>query len=79
MSLDLAGLQAQGFETHGAYGDPLWSAPFAIIDADPSGFRPAAGSPAIDHGTRSPYPIDYAGTAIPEGARPRHRRVRAIS
>jgi hypothetical protein len=70
MSLDLAGMQAQGFEAHGAYGDPLWSAPFATIDSDPTGFKPMVGSPAIDHGATLPYPTDYADVAIPQGAGP---------
>ncbi len=70
MSLDLAGMQAQGFEAHGQYGDPLWSAAFATIDTDPTGFKPSAGSPAIDHGATLPYTADYADTAIPQGAGP---------
>ncbi len=70
MELDLAGMQAQGFEKHGAYGDPLWSAAFASIDSDPSGFKPKTGSPAIDHGTLLSYTLDYAGAKIPQGAGP---------
>ncbi len=70
LSLDLTGLQAMGFDAHGAYGDPLWSASFASIDVDPSGFRPQAGSPAIDHGTMLAFPTDYAGTAIPQSGGP---------
>jgi hypothetical protein len=69
-SLDLAGMQAQGFEAHGIYGDPLWSAPFATIHGDATAFKPKSGSPAIDHGATLPYPEDYAGTAIPQGAGP---------
>jgi len=70
MSLDLAGMQAQGFEAHGAYGDPMWSQPFASIDSDATGFLPKAGSPAIDRGTLLSYPVDFAGTAIPKGGDP---------
>ncbi len=69
-SLDLAGMQGQGFEKHGAYGDPMWTAAFASIDSDPSGFKPKSGSPAIDHGTLLSYTVDYAGTTIPQGAAP---------
>jgi hypothetical protein len=70
MPLDLAGLQGQGFEAHGLYGDPMWSAPFASIDSDPTGFIPKAGSPAIDHGTQLSYTTDFAGGAIPQGGGP---------
>jgi hypothetical protein len=70
MELDLAGMQAQGFEKHGAYGDPMWSAPFASIDADPSGFEPKTGSPAIDHGELLSYTVDYTGAKIPQGQGP---------
>ena len=71
LSLDLAGMQAHhSFEAHRAYGDPLWSMPFASIDRDPSGFKPVAGSPAIDHGATLTYADDYAATAIPQGAGP---------
>ncbi len=69
-SLDLGGMQGQGFEMHGAYGDPLWSMPFASIDGVPSGFKPSSGSPAIDHGTLLSYTVDYGGGAIPKGAGP---------
>jgi len=70
MALGLAGLQGQGFEAHGLVGDPMWSAPFASIDSDPSGFEPKTGSPAIDHGTLLSYTTDFAGTAIPQGGGP---------
>ncbi len=68
--LDLAGMQAQGFEKHGLYGDPLWAAPFAGIHGDAAAFKPMSGSPAIDHGTKLTYSQDYAGTAIPQGGGP---------
>ncbi len=68
--LNLAGMQAQGFEKHGLYGDPMWSAPFASINTDPSGFKPKAASPAVDHGVDLSFTEDYAGTAIPQGASP---------
>jgi len=70
MSLDLTGMQAQGFEKHGLYGDPLWSVAFASISTNPSGFEPNKGSPAIDHGTMLSYTVDYAGTTIPQGGGP---------
>ncbi len=69
-ALDLAGVQAQGFEAHGLYGDPLWSAPFATLHGDATAFKPKTGSPAIDHGATLAYTQDYAGTAIPQGAGP---------
>jgi hypothetical protein len=70
MSLDLAGMQAQGFEQHGLYGDPLWAAPFATIHGDATAFKPMHASPAVDHGATLTYAVDYAGAAIPEGAGP---------
>jgi hypothetical protein len=70
MALDLAGLQAQGFEAHGIVADPQWSMPFASIVADPSGFKPLHTSPAVDHGKLLSYTVDYAGTPIPQGAGP---------
>ena len=68
--LSLSGMQAQGFEKHGIYGDPLWSVAFASISSDPLGFKPKKGSPAIDHGTMLSYTQDFAGTTIPQGAGP---------
>ena len=65
---DLPTLQAAGYETHGIAADPQWSAPFASIGADPSGFKPKASSPAKDHGKLLSYTSDFAGTAIPQGA-----------
>jgi hypothetical protein len=70
LQLGLSGMQAKGFETHGLYGDPLWSTPFASIASDASGFKPMTGSPAIDHGKMLGYTADYAGTPIPRGAGP---------
>jgi hypothetical protein len=70
MSLDLAGMQAQGFEAHGVYGDPMWPVPFASIDSDPTGFRPLATGPAKDVGATLSYTADFAGSAIPQGAGP---------
>ena len=63
-------MQGMGFETHGLYGDPLWSTAFASIASDASGFKPMKGSPAIDHGKMLTYMTDYAGTMIPEGVGP---------
>jgi hypothetical protein len=70
LELGLAGMQGMGFETHGLYGDPLWSTAFASIASDASGFKPMKGSPAIDHGKMLTYMTDYAGTMIPEGVGP---------
>ncbi len=70
LELGLSGMQAMGFETHGLYGDPLWSTPFASIAADASGFKPMKGSPAIDHGKMLGYSADYAGANIPQGGGP---------
>ena len=69
-SYDLAGLQGLGYEKHGIVADPVWSAAFKSIDTDPTGFKPAAGSPAKDKGATLAYPEDFAGTPIPQGAGP---------
>jgi Periplasmic copper-binding protein (NosD) len=70
MSLDLMGLQAQGFEKHGLYGDPLWSAPFATIHDDATAFEPEKGSPAIGNGELLSYTVDYLGNPIQNGKPP---------
>jgi Right handed beta helix region len=70
LSLDLAGMQAHGFEAHGLYGDPLWSGVFANIVDDALAFKPQKGSPAIDHGVLLSYTQDYAGQPIPQGKGP---------
>jgi hypothetical protein len=70
LELGLSGMQGKGFETHGLYGDPLWSTPFDAITSDASGFRPKMGSPAIDHGKALGYAVDFAGATIPQGAGP---------
>jgi hypothetical protein len=68
---DLATLQAKtALEPHGLYGDPQWSAPFASIAGDPSGFQPLGSSPAIDHGADLGFASDFAGQPIPAGAAP---------
>ena len=69
-NFDLTGMQSQGYEAHGAYGDPQWSAAFASIDSDPKGFKPNSSSPAKDKGKLLTYTEDYAETAIPTGAGP---------
>ncbi len=70
MELNLSGIQAQGFEKHSDYADPMWSAAFASISSNPIGFEPKAGSVAIDHGKLLSYTVDFAGTTIPQGAGP---------
>jgi hypothetical protein len=68
--LSLSAAQAAGEEKHSYFKDPMWSSPFAAITSNPSGFKPAKGSVAIDDGTLLTYTEDYAGTAIPEGKGP---------
>jgi len=70
MELNLSGIQAQGFEKHSYYADPMWSLPFASISSNPLGFEPKAGSVAIDHGKLLSYTVDFAGTTIPQGTGP---------
>lgn len=70
MELSLAGMQAQGFEKHSYYADPMWSVPFASISSNPIGFKPKVGSVAIDDGELLSYTQDYAGTSIPQGKGP---------
>jgi Right handed beta helix region len=68
---DLTALQAAtGFEAHGLYGDPLFQTAPKAIDADPTGFVPAATSPAVDHGGDVGYSKDFLGKPIPAGAAP---------
>ena len=70
-SYDLAGLQmSTSLEKHGLYGDPMFSTDPKMIDSDPTGFAPKAGSPAVDHGTDAGYSKDFSGTPIPQGAAP---------
>jgi len=59
---------ASGNEQHGIDGDPLFSVAPAMIDSDPTGFAPKAGSPAIDHGTDLGFKSDFSGNPIPSGA-----------
>jgi hypothetical protein len=68
--LSLTGAQGQGVEKHSYAADPMWSVPFASISSSPTGFKPQAGSVAIDHGELLMYTQDYAGTAIPQGKGP---------
>jgi hypothetical protein len=70
MELDLAGIQKQGFEKHSYYANPQWSAPFASIAKDPSGFKPMKGSVALGHGVSLGYADDFAGTPYPSGKAP---------
>jgi len=65
MSYDLAGLQAAGYEKHGIVADPQWSVPYAMIAADPTGFRPKSSSPALSHGQALMYTQDFAGDPLP--------------
>jgi hypothetical protein len=67
----LTSLQAStAFETHGIYGDPLFTVAPASIDSDPTGFAPKSTSPAIDHGTNAGYTTDFAGKPIVAGTAP---------
>jgi hypothetical protein len=68
--LDLSGIQAQGFEKHSYYANPLWSVPFASISSNPIGFKPMKGSVAIGHGEILPYTQDFAGDPVPKDAPP---------
>jgi hypothetical protein len=68
--LSLTGAQGQGIEKHSYAADPMWSVPFASISSSPTGFKPLAGSVAIDRGELLTYTQDYAGTAIPQGKGP---------
>lgn len=70
MELSLSGIQARGFEKHSDYADPMWSVAFASISSNPIGFKPKAGSVAIDDGKLLSYTQDFAGTTIPQGKGP---------
>ena len=70
MELSLSGIQAQGFEKHSHYADPMWSVAFASISSNPIGFKPKVGSVAIDDGKLLSYTQDFAGTSIPQGKGP---------
>jgi hypothetical protein len=69
--LSLSGIQAQGFEKHSYYANPMWSVPFASISSNPIGFEPAKGSVALGHGeTLADDTVDFAGTPYPKSQDP---------
>jgi hypothetical protein len=61
----LAQLQAQSFDTHSLFADPLFVTNPAQITSDPTGFKISATSPAVGAGTNLGFTQDFSGKAIP--------------